>query len=71
MRTESRGAHTRLDHEGEHEEWLKYNNVIYKGQDGQMQVESREREAPHPKLKEIAYAKLEDLESGKVGADYD
>ena len=67
MRTESRGAHTRLDHEGEHEEWLRYNVVIRKGADGEMQVEKEERPKPPPALKAIAYAKIEDLEAGKVG----
>ena len=28
MREESRGAHTRVDFEGERDEWLKYNVVI-------------------------------------------
>ncbi len=41
MREESRGAHTRLDHEGESEEWLKYNIIISKAGDGSMKVEKR------------------------------
>ena len=68
MREESRGAHTRLDHPGESEEWVKYNVIVYK-KDGDMVVEKRLRPDPPPKLKEIANAKIEDLESGKVGAD--
>jgi hypothetical protein len=42
--------------------------IIKKGPSG-MEVEKRKRPEPPPKLKEIAYAKIEDLESGKVGAD--
>ena len=69
LRTESRGAHTREDHEGENEEWLQYNVVIRKGQDGEMEVEKVKRPDPPKHLKEIAYATIEDLEAGKVGAD--
>ncbi|MCZ7606281.1 MAG: fumarate reductase/succinate dehydrogenase flavoprotein subunit [Planctomycetota bacterium] len=69
MREESRGAHTRDDFPGERDEWLKYNIFIKRGQDGEMVVEKRER-APGPQgLVEIAYSKIEDLESGKVGAE--
>src|ERR1700733_10680398 len=67
-REESRGAHTRLDHPGENEEWVKYNVIVSKGPSG-MVVEKRLRPDPPPKLKEIAYAKIEDLESGKIGGD--
>ncbi len=69
MRTESRGAHTRLDHEGENKDWLNYNIVIHKGDDGEMVVRKVERPEPPAPLKAIAYATLEDLESGKVGKD--
>jgi succinate dehydrogenase / fumarate reductase flavoprotein subunit len=69
MREESRGAHTRNDFPGEREEWVQYNVIIKKAADGKMEVEKRKRPDPPPKLKEIAYAKIEDLESGKVGAD--
>ena len=69
MRQESRGAHTRLDYEGEREEWLKYNIVIRRGSGGEMEVEKVERPAPPPGLKEIAHATIEDLEAGKVGKD--
>ncbi len=68
MREESRGAHTRLDHPGEREEWVQYNVISKKGANG-IQVEKRKRPDPPPLLKEIAYAKIEDLESGKVGGD--
>jgi succinate dehydrogenase / fumarate reductase flavoprotein subunit len=68
LREESRGAHTRNDFPGEREEWVQYNVIIKKGANG-MEVEKRKRPDPPAKLKEIAYAKIEDLESGKVGAD--
>jgi succinate dehydrogenase / fumarate reductase, flavoprotein subunit len=68
MREESRGAHTRLDHPGENEEWVQYNVISKKGPSG-MEVEKRKRPDPPTLLKEIAYAKIEDLESGKVGKD--
>jgi succinate dehydrogenase / fumarate reductase flavoprotein subunit len=67
-REESRGAHTRLDHPGESEEWVQYNVIVKKGANG-MEVEKRKRPDPPPLLKEIAHAKIEDLESGKVGKD--
>ena len=40
-RTESRGAHTRDDHPGKDEDWGKYNLVLKRGTDGEMQVEKR------------------------------
>ncbi len=68
-REESRGAHTRLDFEGERDEWLKYRVVIKKGADETMQV-VKEEKPPAPKaLSEIAYSKIEDLEAGRVGAE--
>jgi succinate dehydrogenase / fumarate reductase flavoprotein subunit len=68
-REESRGAHTRLDHPGESPEWVKYNVIIKRGADGQMEVEKRARPEGPPHLVAIANAKIEDLETGKVGAD--
>jgi succinate dehydrogenase / fumarate reductase flavoprotein subunit len=68
MREESRGAHTRNDFPGENEEWVQYNVIVKKGANG-MEVEKRKRPAPPPALEEIAHAKIEDLESGKVGGD--
>ncbi len=68
MREESRGAHTRIDCEGERDEWLKYNVVIDRAADGSMRVRKEERPAPTGYLEEIARAAIEDLESGKVGA---
>ncbi|HEX6274328.1 MAG TPA: fumarate reductase/succinate dehydrogenase flavoprotein subunit [Polyangiaceae bacterium] len=69
IRQESRGAHTRLDYEGEREEWVKYNIVCRKGSDGHMEVEKVLRPPPVKYLEEIANSKIEDLESGKIGAD--
>jgi succinate dehydrogenase / fumarate reductase, flavoprotein subunit len=69
MRQESRGAHTRIDFEGERDEWLGYNLIIRRGPDGDMVIDKVERPAPPKYLEEIAHAKIEDLESGKVGAD--
>lgn len=40
-RTESRGAHTRDDHEGKNPEWGNVNLVLKKGADGEMQIEKR------------------------------
>jgi succinate dehydrogenase / fumarate reductase flavoprotein subunit len=69
MREESRGAHTRLDHPGESPEWVKYNVIIKKADDGQMTVEKRAKPEGPAHLVAIANAKIEDLEAGKVGAD--
>mgnify|MGYP000906935036 CR=1 FL=1 len=69
MREESRGAHTRNDFPGERDEWLKYNVVIRKAADGTLDVEKVERPPAPANLSEIANAKIEDLESGKVGKD--
>jgi succinate dehydrogenase / fumarate reductase, flavoprotein subunit len=70
-REESRGAHTRVDFPGESPEWVKYNIIVKRGKSGEVEVEKRLRpDGPAP-LVAIANAKIEDLESGKVGADYD
>jgi len=68
MREESRGAHTRLDFPGESAEWVKYNVILKKAAEG-MTVEKRPRPEGPAALVAIAQAKIEDLESGKVGAD--
>jgi succinate dehydrogenase / fumarate reductase flavoprotein subunit len=68
VRRESRGAHTRIDYEGERDEWLAVNIVVRRSADGEMEVEQVERPEPPPHLKAIAYATIEDLESGAVGA---
>jgi succinate dehydrogenase / fumarate reductase flavoprotein subunit len=67
LREESRGAHTRLDFEGEREEGLSYNIVIRKTDKGMM-AEKIKREIPAQELADIAHASLEELEGGKVGA---
>ncbi len=69
MRQESRGAHTRLDFEGEREEWGACNIIIRKGADGDMEIEKFERADPPKHLSEIGHANIEELESGKVGGD--
>jgi succinate dehydrogenase / fumarate reductase flavoprotein subunit len=69
VREESRGAHTRADFFSEREEGTKYNVVLYKGADGEMKVEKRGRGEPPKYLEEIANAKIEDLEAGKIGAN--
>jgi succinate dehydrogenase / fumarate reductase flavoprotein subunit len=69
MREESRGGHTRVDFPGESDEWLKYRIVIKRGPNGEMQV-NKEAKPPAPQaLSEIANAKIEDLEAGRVGAN--
>jgi succinate dehydrogenase / fumarate reductase flavoprotein subunit len=62
IRQESRGAHTRLDFEGENKEWEKYELVISLGEDGNMVLDKRERKAAPPELEAIARATLEELE---------
>ncbi|MCH8316899.1 MAG: fumarate reductase/succinate dehydrogenase flavoprotein subunit, partial [Bacteroidetes bacterium] len=65
-REESRGAHTRLDFEGERDEWLKVNVVVKKDKDGNMQVEKVLRPEPPQELKRIADASIEELEEEVV-----
>ncbi|MDP7034147.1 MAG: fumarate reductase/succinate dehydrogenase flavoprotein subunit [Planctomycetota bacterium] len=67
LREESRGAHTRLDFEGEQENWGQVNIVIRKGDEG-MEVEKINRPEPPEALASIAFASIEDLESGKVNS---
>ncbi|MCG8554303.1 MAG: fumarate reductase/succinate dehydrogenase flavoprotein subunit [Proteobacteria bacterium] len=66
MRRESRGAHSRIDYEGERDEWLKYNIVIRKQPDGSMDVRKEERPEAPPELAKIAHATLDQLEGGHV-----
>ena len=62
LREESRGGHTRLDFEGEHDAWGKVNVIISKGDVG-MEA-SKEARAPAPEhLAAIANATLEELEA--------
>lgn len=62
MRQESRGAHSRVDFQGERDEWVKYNIVSRKGPDGEMITEKLERSAGPEHLTKIANATLEELE---------
>lgn len=63
MREESRGAHTRSDFPGEQAEWLKYNIVTKKGENGNMQLRKVERTPPDAELEKIAHSAIEDLEA--------
>ena len=62
MREESRGAHTRVDFEGERDEWLQYNVVISKSDNGEMIAEKNRRGEPDPELKRIAELSIDKLE---------
>jgi succinate dehydrogenase / fumarate reductase flavoprotein subunit len=62
MREESRGAHTRLDFEGERKGWANYNVVVRQGPGGEMEVEKvRSPDSPE-ELARIAYSEIADLE---------
>lgn len=63
IREESRGAHTRVDFEGERDEWLQYNVVLSKNADGTMNSERVHREAPGKELERIANLSIEELEA--------
>ena len=67
---ESRGAHTRLDFEGERDDWGKVNIVISRVTGGTMEARIEQRKAPPEELRKIAYASLEELEGtqGKAAA---
>ena len=62
LREESRGAHTRADFPGEQKEWIKYNIVTTKGENGNMQLSKAERPAPDAELERIAASSIEALE---------
>jgi succinate dehydrogenase / fumarate reductase flavoprotein subunit len=62
-RNESRGGHTRADFFGEDKEWQKYNLVIRKGNDGNMEVEKVTRTSKSPELERIANSTIEGLEA--------
>ncbi|MFL2650585.1 MAG: fumarate reductase/succinate dehydrogenase flavoprotein subunit [Anaerolineales bacterium] len=64
IREESRGAHTRLDFEGEREEWGNINIMICQNTDGSMDARKVGRNSPPDHLANIAYSNLEDLEGG-------
>ena len=63
MREESRGAHSRIDFEGESEEWLQYNIILKKSSSGTMSAEKRLRDKPDPELERIAKLSIEELEA--------
>jgi succinate dehydrogenase / fumarate reductase flavoprotein subunit len=79
MREESRGAHTRVDFEGESEEWGKYNIVSRRAENGEMIVERYERTSADSELERIARSEMDDLEAevasdratGSTGANAD
>jgi len=66
LREESRGAHTRIDFQGEQKEGLTYNIIIKKTEQG-MLAEKINRETPPQKLVDIAHATLKELEGETVG----
>jgi succinate dehydrogenase / fumarate reductase flavoprotein subunit len=66
VRQESRGAHTRVDHPGERDEWQKVNIMVRRGRDGRMETQVVDRQEPPKELAAIAFAKIEDLEAGRV-----
>jgi len=64
LREESRGAHTRLDFQGERPEWSTCNIVTRKGADGKMEIRKEDRGDPAEELSGIARATLEELDGG-------
>src|SRR5271170_2262451 len=56
-REESRGGHSRIDFQGEHEEGLTYNIILNKDPNGNMQLHKEPRAMPAKELADIAYAK--------------
>jgi succinate dehydrogenase / fumarate reductase flavoprotein subunit len=64
LREESRGAHTRLDFEGERSEWSEFNIVTRKGADGRMELRKEARGDAPRELAEIALSTLEELDGG-------
>ena len=62
-RKESRGAHSRVDYEGESAEWGSKNLIISKGDDGEMNLRHYDRPAAPPELEKIARATVEELDA--------
>jgi succinate dehydrogenase / fumarate reductase flavoprotein subunit len=62
-RKESRGAHSRADHEVEDDFWGQRNLLITKGADGEMVLTHLERPEPDADLKKIARATVEELDA--------
>jgi len=63
LREESRGAHSRIDFEGERDEWLQYNIILKKSPGGTMSAEKILRDKPPPELERIAKLSIEELEA--------
>ena len=63
LREESRGAHSRVDFEGERDEWLQYNIILKKSPGGTMSAEKILRDKPPPELERIAKLSIEELEA--------
>jgi len=63
LREESRGAHSRIDFEGERDEWLQYNIILKKSSSGTMSTEKILRDKPDPELERIAKLSIEELEA--------
>jgi succinate dehydrogenase / fumarate reductase, flavoprotein subunit len=66
VRQESRGAHTRVDYPDERDDWQEVNIIVRRGSDGRMETRVEKRPDPPKHLAAIAYAKIEDLEAGRV-----
>ena len=66
QREESRGAHTRLDFEGEREEGLTYNGVVRLNSEGNLEVRKEMRKDAPEDLHKIAHSTLEELEGSRV-----
>ena len=63
LREESRGAHTRADFPGEQSDWMKYNIVVTKNTNDQMNLEKVSRSEPDKELERIARSTIEALEN--------
>jgi succinate dehydrogenase / fumarate reductase flavoprotein subunit len=66
VRQESRGAHTRVDFPGERDDWQKVNVIVRKDREGRMETQVVQRAEPPKALAAIAFAKIEELEAGRV-----
>ncbi len=63
-RKESRGGHSRADHEVEdYDHWGNINIILKKGDDDEMVLSHYQREAPDPFLEKIAKATVEELDA--------
>ena len=66
QREDSRGAHTRLDFEGEREDGLTYNGVVRLNESGELEVRKELRKDAPEDLHKIAHSTLEELEGNRV-----